>query len=335
MRSLFLSGLCVALVACQSNSKKSELPAEVDYLQSKDASVVLSQGYNQGAVFSEDGEKIFYISKDRRGHKNTQIHEYDLTMQRDRRLTFQDGDILGVTPLNNSQILYASTTDEIKEQPFAKDPNPRYPRSEIYLSDLFGNDIQRLTNWPGFDGEMIYVPAKQQILFTSVRQGIPGLYWLQPEGNKVVPFQFHKERPQRSASLSPDGKKIFWIEEDLISQNQNIVASTIRGQDRKIVRNLKGQIHNIVVSRKNELIYSWTPEGAEHSQVDMFDETKLCTQTLLKSKLNFSEMQFSVKNPNLMIFRVAGADKSQVYRWDLPVDLGPCNEQAPSDTLKK
>jgi hypothetical protein len=36
-----------------------------------------------------------------------------------------------------------------------------------------------------------------------------------------------------------------------------------------------------------------------------------------------------------MLFRVAGADKSQVYRWDLPVDLGPCNEQAPQDTLKK
>lgn len=335
MRLFFLYGLSVALLACQSKSKKPELPAEVDYLQSKDASVVLSQGYNRSAVFSTDGEKIFYISKNRKGHKNTQIHEYDLTMQRDRRMTFQDGEVLSVFPLDEDEILYSSTTDEIKEQPFATDPDARYPRAEIYHSDLFGNDIGRLTNSPGFDGEMLYVPAKKQMLFTSLRQTTPGLYWLDLKTDKVIIFQFDKDRPQRSASLSPDGKTLYWIEEDLVDKTQNIVSSSILGKDRRVVRNLKGVIHSVVMNRKNDLVYSWTPEGAEFSQIDLYDEAKICTQTLLKNKLNFSEMQFSVKNPNLMLFRVAGADKSQVYRWDLPVDLGPCNEQVPQDTLKK
>ncbi|HEY8271329.1 MAG TPA: hypothetical protein VIG33_10615, partial [Pseudobdellovibrionaceae bacterium] len=112
VKLFLLTGLCMGIFACQSRSKKAELPAEVDYLQTKDASVVLSQGYNRSAVFSEDGEKIFYISKNRKGHKNTQIHEYDLTMQKDRRITFQDGDILTLFPLENDQILYSSTTDE-------------------------------------------------------------------------------------------------------------------------------------------------------------------------------------------------------------------------------
>lgn len=335
MRFFFLSGLCVALLACQSKSKKPELPAEVDYLKGKDASVVLSQGYNQAAIFSIDGEKIYYISKNRNDHKNTQIHEYDLTMQRDRRLTFQDGDVLSVFPLEKDQILYSSTTDEIKEQPFVVDADARYPKAEIYHSDLFGNEIGRLTNSPGFDGQMIYVPVKKQMLFTSVRQGTPGLYWLDLQTDKVLPFQFDKERPQRNASLSPDGRTVFWIEEDLIEKTQNIVTSSVWGKNRAVIRNLKGVIHSVIMNRKNELVYSWTPEGSDYSQIDLYEEAKLCTQTLLKNKLNFSEMQFSVKNPNLMLFRVAGADKSQVYRWELPVDLGPCNEQAPSDTLKK
>lgn len=335
MRFFFLTGMCLALFACQSKTKKPELPAEVDYLQTKDASVVLSQGYNRSAVFSPDGEKIYYISQNRKGHKNTQIHEYDLTMQRDRRITFQDGDILSVFPLEKDQLLYSSTTDEIKEQPFVADADARYPKSEIYHSDLFGNEIGRLTNSPGFDGQMIYVPAKKQMLFTSSRQGTLGLYWLDLQTDKVLPFQFDKERPQRSATLAPDGKTLYWVEEDLIGKTQNIVTSTAWGKNRAVVRNLQGNIHSVVLSKKNELVYSWTPDGAEFSQIDLYEESKLCTQTLLKNKLNFSEMQFSVKNPNLMLFRVAGADKSQVYRWDLPVDLGPCNEQAPSDTLKK
>jgi len=335
VRFFFLTGVCLAIIACQSKSKKPELPAEVDYLQSKDASVVLSQGYNRSAVFSADGEKIYYISQNRKGHKNTQIHEYDLTMQRDRRLTFQDGEVLSVFPLEKDQILYSSTTDEIKEQPFVVDVDPRYPKAEIYHSDLFGSEIGRLTNSPGFDGEMIYVPAKKQMLFTSTRQGTPGLYWLDLATDKVLVFEFDKERPQRSPSLAPDGRTLYWVEEDLAGKTQNIVTSTAWGKNRAVVRNLQGQIHSVVLNKKNELVYSWTPEGAEHSQIDLYEESKLCTQTLLKNKLNFSEMQFSVKNPNLMLFRVAGSERSQVYRWELPVNLGPCNEQAPSDTLKK
>ncbi|WP_413289905.1 TolB family protein [Bdellovibrio sp. HCB337] len=335
MRFLFAFGMCVALLACQSNTKKTELPAEVDYLKSKDVSVVLSQGYNRGAVFSVDGEKIYYISKNRIGHKNTQIHEYDLTMQRDRRLTFQDGEILSVFPLEKNQILYSSTTDEIKEQPFATDANPAYPRAEVYHSDLYGNEIGRLTNSPGFDGEMIFVPMKRQMLFTSTRSGVPGLYWLDLDTDQVLPFQVDPAKPQRNPSLSADGKNLYWIEEDATAKVQNIVTTNVWGKNRKIVKSLQGVVKDVAFSRKGELVYSWIPEGSEFSQIDLYEAEKLCTQTILKNKLNFSEVRFSVKNPNLMIFRVTSNDKSQVYRWDLPMDLGPCNEQPVSDTLKK
>lgn len=335
MRFFILSGLCATLLACQSKPKKTELPAEVDYLKSKDASVVLSQGHNESAVFSLDGEKIYYISKNRNGHRNTQIHEYNLTMQRDRRITFQDGEVLQAFPLEKDQLLYSSTTDEVKEQPFVVDADPRYPRAEIYLRDSFGNEIQRLTESPGYDGDMIYVPGKKQILFTSTRQGTPGLYWLDPETRKVSVFQYDIARPQRNATLSADNKHLFWIEEDLLRGTQHIITSTVFGKNRTVVLSLDGVIHHVVQSPKNELVYSWTPKGADFRQIDTRDSAKLCTRTLLKNKLHFSEMQFSVKNPNLMLFRVASTEKSHIYRWELPTDLGPCNEQVASDTLKK
>jgi Tol biopolymer transport system component len=335
VRLFLLGGLCIALLACQSKAKKTELPAEVDYLQAKDAGVILAQGYNRSAVFSDDGDKIYYISKNRKGHKNNQIHEYDLILQSDRRLTFQDGDVFSVVPLNDQDIIYASNTDEIKEEPFAKDQDARFPRAEMYQSDSYGSEITRLTHTPGFDGEMIYVPSKKQLLFVSLRTGLPGLFWLDLSTEKVVPFAVDKEKVQRSPALSLDEKSIYWIEEDAKEKTNSIVTATVLGKNRKLVKTLKGSVKNVLPSKNGQIIYSWLPEGAEFSQIDTFDGEKTCTQTLLKSKLNFSEPQFSVKNPNLLIFRVFNNDKSQIYRWQMPLDLGPCNEQAPSDTLKK
>lgn len=335
MRFFLLYGACLALLACQSKPKKTELPAEVDYLKSIDASVILSQGYNRSAVFSDDGDKIFYISKNRRGHKNTQIHEYDLILQADRRLTFQDGEVFSVQPLNNREIIYASNTDEIKESPFAVEKDDRFPRAELYQSDLFGSEIVRLTHNPGFDGEMIFVPARKQLLFTSTRSGSPGLFWLDLRTGKALPFQTDSEKPQRSPALATDSRTVFWIEEDLKEKTTSIYSDSIFGKKRNLVKTFKGQVKSLLPARDGQIIYSWVPEGNEFSQIDIYDSEKKCTQTLLKSKLNFSEPQFSVKNPNLIIFRVSSNDKSQIYRWQLPLHLGPCNEQAPSDTLKK
>jgi Tol biopolymer transport system component len=328
-------GICAGLTACSLKSKKTELPAEVDYLQTKDASIVLSQGYNRGAVFSTDGDQIFYISRDRKGHKNTQIHEYDLTLQADRRLTFQDGDVFNVIALNDDQIIYASNTDEIKEQPFAKEKDPRFPKTELYLSDLYGSEIVRLTNSPGYDGEMIFVPLRKNLLFTSTRSGIPGLYWLDLNTEKTVAYAVDKEKTQRSPALSPDGKNIFWIEENTKEKTNDVVTANVQGKNRKVVRTLKGSIKSVLPTRSGMLIYSWQPEGADFSQLDLFDAEKNCTQTMMKTKLNFAEPQFSVNNPNLLIFRASSNDKSQIYRWQIPLDLGPCNEQPASDTIKK
>lgn len=335
MKVLFQCGLFLALLACQSKTKKTELPAEVDYLQSKDAAVILAQGHNRSAFFSEDGDKIFYISKNRLGHKNSQIHEYDLFLQTDRRLTFQDGEVFSVIPLNDRQIIYSSNTDEIKEAPFTKDVDPRFPKSEIYLSDVLGDEITRLTNSPGFDGEMLWVLAKKQILMTSVRSKIPGLYWLNIETENVSPFAVDKEKPQRSAALSSDGKSIFWIEEDAKAQTNTILFAPIQGKSRTVFKTLAGSVAKVLPTKNNQVIYSWLPDKAEFYQIDTYDGIKNCTQTLLKSKLQFGEPQFSVKNPGVIIFRVSNNDKSQIYRWQLPVDLGPCNEQGISDTLPK
>ena len=321
-----LFGFSCGLSACSSKNRKPDLPAEVDYLQTKDASIVLSQGYNRGAVFSEEGDKIFYISRDRKGHKNTQIHEYDLTLQADRRLTYQDGEVFSVIPLNEEQIIYASNTDEIKEQPFAGEPNKHYPKAELYLSDLYGSEISRLTNSPGFDGEMIQVPPRKSLLFTSTRAGTPGLFWLDLQTDKIQVFAHDKVKPQRSAALSFDGKALFWIEEDLKEKSNTIMTSDLSGKKRKGVLTLKGVVNSLLPARNGLIIYGWQPDGASFNQLDIFDPEKICTQSLLKTKLNFSEPQFSVKNPSLILVRVFNNDKSQVYRWQMPVDLGPCNK---------
>lgn len=157
---------CFILSGCKSVSK---MPKAQDSLSRPTLpatpSVDKNEKYLSGAIsspnWSPDGKSLIYSAKQRPGHVNSQIYTLDVDAGRERRITYSDGD--AETPIfldDGSRIIYASTTDELKERPalFSKKTaestgQPQRPSSELYLSDLAGSDIQRLTNRPGFDGK--------------------------------------------------------------------------------------------------------------------------------------------------------------------------------------
>jgi hypothetical protein len=327
---IFLSTLLFG--GCQSKPASSKPAALTGYPQILGATPLLTGGYNRSAVFSLDGTKVYFISKNRRDHRNTQAYEYDLAKGTERRITFQDGEVLTIAPAPDQKIYYSSNTDEIKEAPFAAETDARFARAEIYSSDPFGEEIDRVTTSPGFDGEMVYLEAKKRLLFTSVRSGQAGLYWLQVEGNVVTPFQVTK-RLTHAPALSPKGDWVFWVEEEprgtlpngkASPLVQTLVRSTVLGRDRTELKAIAGVVKSLSVNGTGLIAYAWQPNGSEFNQIDLFNPETNCNRTLVKSKMDFLEPAFSPKNPNLLLFRGAFQENSVIYRWELPEGLGPC-----------
>lgn len=193
-------------------------------------------GQNEGAVFSPNGEKILVISRERLNHRQRQLYELDLKNKTERRLTFQDGEVVEAvySPFDRS-IFYTSTTDEIKEKPLLFYPElykSPWPMTDIYkITD--GEDVhQRWTENTGFDG-FIFIhedPSRGQAITISRRKGDrlvllrSGLKTPQFEqvldrlGVSFSVFYAHRREPWRA-----------WVEESTLARTSKIVVSR-RGQ---------------------------------------------------------------------------------------------------------
>jgi Tol biopolymer transport system component len=189
-------------------------------------------GDNYRPVFSPDGKKLLFLSENREEHKHLQVYELDLASRVERRVTFHDGDVQSAIYANDgTHVYYASSTDEIKEDPyFVKNLMRRVERSteetqvsripgtleelepgpfEIYASALDGSYIRRLTRSSGFDGDLSLATKSHQIIFTSSRNKQRDIYLLNvSDGNirRVTNDPFREVSP----SVSQDGQSIVW-----------------------------------------------------------------------------------------------------------------------------
>jgi hypothetical protein len=158
------------------------------------------------------------LSKNRDLQKETQIYELNLDHFRERRLTYQDGNCFDAeyTP-DGRHILYSSNTDEIKENPpllHPRKPSDR-PQTEIYLRDLEGDEIQRLTFQDGYQGQLSFI-RNDEILLASEkgpRLQIMKLGW---KTNKAA-ISLWKSDDKASLelpTLDPSGTLVTWLIRD-------------------------------------------------------------------------------------------------------------------------
>ena len=112
-------------------------------------------------------------------------------------------------------VLYASTheaSDACPPEPQkTKDRYvwPVYPSYDIYVADLNGNIVKKLTDEPGYDAEATVSPQGDKIVFTSDRSGDLELYIMDIDGSNVR--QLTDELGyDGGAFFSPDGKQIVF-----------------------------------------------------------------------------------------------------------------------------
>ena len=185
--------------ACQTSGKKRvTLPTNLTLkphpkppagYTPQELQLITHKGVNRFPHLSKDQNQMLFVSGQRDKHEHTQVYLLDLRNQKEQRITFQDGQLSNPQFMPETlSIIYESTTDEDKEQPpilqkHMKSPTQlidistfdvlrpvlTLPSSEIYLSDLKGQSIVRLTNSPQFDGSS-QVVKNHELIFSSMHK---------------------------------------------------------------------------------------------------------------------------------------------------------------------
>lgn len=115
----------------------------------------------------------------------------------------------------NKHILYASTHEANElcpETPLRVDGNyvwPIYDTYDIYVADLEGNIVSKLTDEVGYDAEATVSPKGDKIVFTSDRSGDLELYTMNIDGTDVKQITYDLGY-DGGAFFSPDGTKLIF-----------------------------------------------------------------------------------------------------------------------------
>jgi len=84
-----------------------------------------------------------------------------------------------------------------------------YPAYDIFVADMTGRIVKRLTDTPGYDAEAVVSPVGDKIAFTSLRNGDLDVYTMNLDGSNVRQLT-HDLGYDGGPFFSPDGKKIVY-----------------------------------------------------------------------------------------------------------------------------
>lgn len=179
-------------------------------------------GDNAEAYFSFDGQKIVFQSNYKAwGLECDQIFYFEL----------QQGDMSQVRPKmistshgrttcsyfmpGDTTILYASThlggmaCPAVPPRQGGKYVWQVHPDYDIFVADLNGNIVKRLTKTKGYDAEATVSPKGDKIVFTSMRSGDLDLWVMNIDGSK--PRRITRQLGyDGGAFFSPDGSQIVF-----------------------------------------------------------------------------------------------------------------------------
>ncbi len=117
---------------------------------------------------------------------------------------------------DNKHVLFASTMGAADSCPAVPDLRasgkylwPIYDSYDIYVADLKGNIVKKLTNDPGYDAEAVLSPKGDKILFTSTRSGDLELWTMDLDGKNLKQITFDLGY-DGGAFFSPDGSEIVF-----------------------------------------------------------------------------------------------------------------------------
>lgn len=159
---------------------------------------------------------------------------------------------------DGKHILYAST----HEGSHACPPPPKardgkyiwavYPEFDIYISDLQGNIVKKLTDSPGYDAEAVVSPDGKKIAFTSTRSGDLELWTMDIDGSNLK---------QITSGLGYDGGSFF------SPDSKKLVFRSSRPKTPEAIAEYKQLLSENVVAPTEMEIYTCNIDGSDLKQV--------------------------------------------------------------------
>jgi Tol biopolymer transport system component len=328
----------VVLVAAACGHKASNLPPSFQQaLNNPDApalnvsslGIQLTQsGSNDSPFLSANGKKVVYVSRNRPGHAHGQIYIYDLNTLKERRVTYQDGECRDPIYLSDSKrLIYASTTDELKEKPLLlrpKEATATLPYTELYLSDESGSDIDRLTDADGFDG----LPwprwdRPQSILFSRQQNGVLSTYQMNLESKQSIPVLSKKDISIESLQLSPDKKQWIWIERAAGGASRVMIAPFNMAANKQAPLALPpGDYKEVQWMNPHRLLLT-AKMVKRFFQFYSYDLSANCLQTLFESNSDLSSPRLNPEGQAL-VFSSFQDGASQIFYKTLPQQAENC-----------
>jgi TolB protein len=104
---------------------------------------------------------------------------------------------------------------------------------EIFVVDVDGGNLRRLTNSRGIDTNPSWSPTGRQIAFTSSRGGDPQIYVMDAEGTNIQRVS-HSGRYNDGAAWSPDGHRIAFAQRAGIERFDIVVVDVVTGESRQL-----------------------------------------------------------------------------------------------------
>jgi Tol biopolymer transport system component len=338
-----------SLSSCTAKSKNSEGATRVsgDLASSQLSGQVLTKtGANESPDWSPDGRKFIFTSHLRAAHSNWQIYEWDLSAGSERRVTFSDGDSVSPHYLQDGdRIIYASTTDELKERPLLlqkknETANSTRPPSDLYLSRLNGLDIVRITNRSGFDGLIRTAGGNKNEFYYSSEIGTNLAIFKVHSNLKSVSSIFADSKEDRRDFVYLNNRSAWiatYLEQEpgaltppvLKQQLMVATASIKKAQAVDFGMILYKDLSWIPGVKKGEeiLLFTGLLAGKSNSQIYIFDPTKNCLVTLIKSEnAALSQASISPDRERVLYVRSPPGENSQILIKKIEWDKVICEE---------
>jgi len=325
--------LCLGSLGFGCASKKPAVPqglgsaGNASAQKSMEVSPVLgakltSDGESYSPSLADNGVEILFLSARPETHQQSQVFLYNLESLSERRVTYQDGQCSSPIFVKKSgDIVYASTTDEIKERPllFQKAQSSETP-SELYLSDINGSSIRRLTKHEGFDGDAVDKPDRaNSIYFSQQENGAKKIMQLNLVSTQYIPVLEKKGISIEDFRPSPSGKKWIWSEKDLKTQQSTVWLAEKSLGKAHVVDLPKGQYQDYFWIDENHLLFSAKLADTANDQIVSYDIEKKCLHPVLSHKSNLTEPQLA-SNLNSLVFVSDASGSRQLYYRTINLD---------------
>lgn len=222
-------------------------------------------GDNAEAYFSPDGKLLtMQVTNKNLGAQCDQIFLYDLANQehgsKNLKLvsTGKGRTTCSYFMPDGKHVLYASTHDASSECPAPpKSTDGKYlwaiyPEFDIYMADLNGTIVKRLTDSPGYDAEAVVSPDGKKIAFTSVRSGDLELWTMDIDGSNLK---------QVTNGLGYDGGCFF------SHDSKKLVFRSSRPKTEEAIKEYKDLLAKNLVAPTEMEIYTCNVDGSELRQI--------------------------------------------------------------------